>query len=213
MDSASPELARAWQLYFKQRGGVGPTLPPDVLPVVVLDNNAFGPYPCCRPWFAGVRVTPVAAQRSAVVIGNYDGQAPGGGLTTQPPVKSICVVDRIRIWSVDGALAVPVDIQIRLTTVNEEPINVLARKADDAVGDYAGLWGTGTTPQLSMVQIGGRNAANLLSSLHNVPIRTLLAVDLQGPWILHPQQQVNFVQEVNAGQIEAFAQGRYYGGA
>lgn len=209
MDAASPEFARAWQLYFKQRGGVGPTLPPEVVPVVIMDDNSLGPYVVFRPWFAGLSVAGVAGQRSALLIQNSDGGQSGGGVVGTQTVKSMVVVDRVSFVSSDGAAAA-IDVKIRISDTNTEAITIGALQADDASGDPTGLLGGG--PRVGNVQIGGRNAASILGG-QLYPVRSVQQHILLGPWCLQPQQVLVICQEVNVGVIAGLAQGRYYGGA
>jgi len=140
VDAASPEFTRAWQLYFKQRGGVGPTLPPEVIPVVIMDDNSLGPYVTYRAWFGGLSVAGVAGQRSAFCVQNSDGAQSGGGVQGTQQVKSMVVVDRISFVSSDGAAA-PIDVVIRISDTNTEPITIGALQCDDAAGDPTGLLG------------------------------------------------------------------------
>ena len=66
------ELARAWQSYFRQKGGAAPTIPGELLPVVIMDDNTNGPFPPCRTWFAGNTQIAVAAQFSYFIMSNSD---------------------------------------------------------------------------------------------------------------------------------------------
>lgn len=216
MDSASPEFTRAWQLYFKQRGGIGPGLPPDVMPVVVMDDNTGGPYPPCRIWHAGMRVGPVAAQLAYVGIQNADGAQPGAGLQGSNVINSRVVIDRVTFASSDSPPTVPIDVQVRLADVNSEPFNgvagFVAKQADESGADPVAS--AGFAPRVGNVWIGARNTTPIFTTgAQIVPVRSLLAQTLSGPFTLPPQTILYVINNALAGEITAFFQGRYYGGA
>jgi len=217
MDAASPELAKAWQLYFKQRGGTGPSLPPDVLPVIVLDNNERGPYPCAQIFHAGLKsLAGGAGTFNAVGLGNFDGGVPGTGVKGTQPIKSRVVIDRIRVISTDGAAAAPLDLIARVSSVNDEPFNgtlpsQLEIQADDSAGTPLGL---GANARLGNVWVGSRQAtAFFTTGDQRIPISGITAHEILGPFILNPQMIFYLVQAGTVGILGAFFQGRYYGGA
>lgn len=212
MDSASPEFVRAWQLYFKQRGGIGPTLPPEVLPVVIMDDNSAGPYAPYRPWYGSAIGTIVAATRTTCGVLNGDGSPPGGGVQGTQVVKSIVVVDKITAISTDGAVAAPFDLRIHISDTNNEPFTGASAQALDAAGDPIGIGGFGSTPQVGQVWIGVSNRV-LVGPNAIVPVGTLSQVVVTGPWILQPQQILLIEQAAIVGNLRCFFQGRYYGGA
>lgn len=212
MDSVSPEFVRAWQLYFKQRGGIGPSLPPDVMPVVIMDDNSAGPYQPYRAWHASALGTIVAATRTTCAVFNADGGPPGGGVQGTQVVKSIVVVDRITAISTDGAVAAPFDLRIHTSDANNEALTGASSAALDLAGDPIGVGGFGATPQVGNVFVGVTNRA-LITAAAIVPVGNLLPVIVNGPFILQPQQILLVEQAALVGNLRCYFQGRYYGGA
>jgi len=211
MDAASPEFARAWQLYFKQRGGVGPTLPPDVMPVMVLDDNSAGPYPPYRPWFAGlINIAGGAGLRTAIGVMNQEGTPAGGGIVGTSQVRSVVVVDFIRFVSTDAGVAAPVDIALVMGEPNNTPLLLNIQVVDDAAPEKDPT--SSVQPRIGMVAIGSRNSLTFTNQ-QRVPVRTMLPQDLKGPFILGPQQILYVEQTALLGTLSCFFQGRYYAGA
>jgi len=209
MDAARAELVRAWQLYFGQRGGAGPTLPPDVLPVIVLDDNSAGPYPPYRPWHTGGVDAAVAGQRSAVGVANYDGVALGGGLQTIQPIRSAVVVDFIR-YRCEAAS----DVFVAITNINTNPFEGGSEvTADDAAPekDPSPLG----NPKIGNVMRGTLSQAAQLGSgsmISSDDVGDIFPHDIPGPFVLGPGQILYVQENLLASGLRAWFRGRYYPG-
>ena len=210
MDSASPEFVKAWQLYFRQRGGVGPQLPPEVLPVVVLDNNAQGPYPPYRPWHASIALAAGAGVRQKAGIQNLDGVPVGGGVMGTTPIRSMVVIDYL-IYRCESAA----DVFLTFTDPNQQPLSKAGtvKAVDD---DSPGVDAFNVQrPRVGNVIIGGREDA--LQSGDSGPssddVGDVSPKRIDGPFLIGPQQI--FLVEINAVAVglRCFFKGRYYGGA
>lgn len=187
----SPELARAWQQYFRVRGGAAPTLPSDILPVVILDDNSRGPYAAHRAWVAGIGQGALAANFTFVGILNAD---PLGAS------RSAVVVDQIYV-----RLLVADDMAIGLTTPGVVPLAGPLQSVADAIQDKEATTGA---PLLGNVQVGQVQQVAAFGSLFPNNTTTLQRID--GPWTLGPQTELVIRPlSVNAA-IAAFFRGRYY---
>src|SRR6185437_13624076 len=111
------ELVRAWENYFRQRGGASPNIPQEVLPVVLLDDNA--PYPAFRAWVGSRTSAALAGNFSYVGVQNAD---PAG-------TRSVVVVEEI-IWRP----SVAADVTVCLTLPATAPLGTLGA-ADDVTED------------------------------------------------------------------------------
>jgi len=211
MDVMSPELARAWQQYFRQKGGIGPTLPPELIPVVVIDDNSDGPYPPCRIWVAGQIVAATAGVPPRLGIQNVDGFPIGGGLLgTSGVPRSVVVVDKILIQR-DATVAG--DFFAGITHHNLNPIDGASQAADDSGPEKDPTPGA-TRPSLGNVVCGQRvtGAAFIFGTNNILPgfAADVLPHIADGPWLLGPGQ-ILYVERnlANVGMVVAF-RGRYY---
>jgi len=202
MDAAHPDLVRAWQLYFGQRGGAGPSLPPDVLPVIVLDDNTG--WPPHQPFFSQNICTAVAGQRSSVGIANVDGYSTTGGTQVIQPIKSAAVIDKI-LWR----CGVASDILIAISTLNLNPFTFGDKAVDDAhpAKDVIGA----QFPRIGNVFTGTRTQAAQLGDSGPCYLDALTH-ELNGQWILGPGQVLYVQENVLADLFQVYFQGRYYGG-
>ena len=205
MDAAHPELVRAWQYYFGQRGGAGPSLPPDVLPTIILDDNSRGPWAPYRSWFTSQIVGASAGTRSAAGVMNADGLTVGGGAQTLPPIKSAVVVDEVR-WRCQTASFV----FFAISNINVSPLDGTGDKsASDAQPEKDP--GALQFPRIGNVFSGLRHDAGQLG-FDGPPELDALPHEIAGPWILGPGQ-ILWVQENLANDpLHVFFRGRYYGG-
>jgi len=202
MDAAHPDLVRAWQLYFGQRGGAGPSLPGEVLPVIVLDDNpGFPPY---QPFFTQNICTAVAGQRSSVGVANVDGYSTTGGTQVIQPIRSVVVIEKI-IWKCNVAS----DVFLAITNLNVNPFTFGDKAVDDA--HPAKDMTSGAFPRIGNVYSGTRTQAGQLGD--SGPCYLDAAVhELTGNWILGPSQVLYVQENVLADLFMVYFQGRYYGG-
>lgn len=208
MDAAHPELVRAWQLYFGQRGGAGPSLPPDVLPTIVLDDNSNGPYPPYRPWFTSQLRGAVAGQRSACGVANVDGFIVGGGVQTIQPIRSAVVVDQVR-WRVQ--VAGGSNILVAISTLNANPFDGTSDKPVDDAAPEKDPGNLLAFPRIGNVFSGIRSDVGQLGD-SGPPNTDLLTNELMGPWILGPGQVLWIQENVLNDALQVYFRGRYYGG-
>ena len=207
MDAASPELARAWQLYFRQRGGSGPSLPPDVLPVVILDDNTLGPYPPYRSFMASARATPIGGVYARVGIKNCDGFPVGGGLLGTPSVpRSVAVIDWLIYYGPAGAG----EIFLTLTHHNLNDIDGVVNDVDDTAPEKDPTPGA-TRPQLGNVRTGPRiTGATLFGNVLVPGVVDGLPRRIDGPWVLGPGQILYVERNLVNSQLDVHFRGRFY---
>lgn len=187
----SPELLRAYQIYFKQKGAPAATVPSDILPVVILDDNSKGPYPPYRSWFSGTNQAAVAANFSFLAILNND------PVTT----KSCVVVDRVTARN-----SAADDFLLGIETFATLPLSARS-SVFDAAEDKDQQ--PSDNPTLGNVQIGVLTTVTAgLGSI--APNNTVTPQSYDGPWTLGPQQ-LFFIRPVtvNIG-LFAYFRGRYY---
>ena len=196
----SPELARAWEDFFKQRGGTGPDVPAQILPVVLMDDNSRGPYPPGRPWAAGRISSANAGIFNYLLIINTD----------TGNQKSIVVVDEIRV---------------RIPNLTEDDVVVGVGAQSDIPGtSFVPV--DETSSRESPVAGGGRPLGNVILgqnfalavALGNVVVPnqnqgaggSLAPLILQGPWCIPIGAQL-FIRPANPNEgICAYFRGRYY---
>ena len=176
-----------------QRGGVGPDVPAQVLPVVIMDDNSKGPYPACRVWAYGIVVGSVAAQYSYAGI-----------LNTDDPVlvKSAVVIDEVllRVGSADD-VAFAILNQGSLVLAPLFLVEDMQPEKDPRPIDR---------PAVGNVKIGSLNTVVSLGNAAMPVGGTSNVVRLPGPFVIGPGQQfvVRPLTVLNA--ITAFFRGRYY---
>jgi len=207
-----PELARAWEGYFSQRGGEGPDAPAQALSVIVLDDNSKGPYPPYRSFQGGLVVSPTPAIIGQIGIQNGDaGFTPLVGLvgTTGVP-KSVVVID----WLIVARDATAGgDFFVTLTHNNLKPISTANAPVADTAPEKDPTSGA-TRPQIGNVFVGVRNvdAALIGDQSGQLPgfTQDTLPHRVDGPWMLGPGQ-ILYVERnlVNTG-FTAYFRGRYY---
>lgn len=207
-----PELSRAWEGYFAQRGGEGASVPAQILPVVLLDDSSRGPYPPYRSFQAGLIASPTAGVFSRVGLQNVDRFPVGGGLlgTTGVP-SSVAVVDWILVTR-DGTAGGNFFATITHHNLNPMDVGTQAPAADTAPekDPSAGA----TRPQLGNVNVGLRQLGAVLigdqSGILPGVDADLLVHRVDGPWILGPGQILYIERNiVNVGHTVYF-RGRYY---
>ena len=187
-----PELARAWESYFTQRGGIAPDVPAQALPVVILDDNSKGPYPAYRSFFGGLPEPALAANYSYVFAINND------------PLdsKSVMVVDEI-VFESNAAGPIIVGLT-NLTTFNFGSLPM-----DDAVGEKnpVGV----DRPQMSNVKVGGAQSPLVLGGA-SFPggAAAYTSGRIPGPFTLQGQGIVFVRHSVIASLMTAYFRGRYY---
>lgn len=192
MDPLKPELDRAYQQYFGQRGGVAPDLAGQVLPVVVMDDSSMGPYPPCRIWEIGSTLGAVAAQFAYQGILNADAAN----------AKSAVVVDYVIV----GLTTAPDFVGLGITTAASLPLGTLANVEDCAPEkEQPGTFGAA----LGNVQRGQLNQVAALGQIAG-PYLVNTGYRIDGPWILGPGQ-IFFIRSGSVNQtISGFFRGRYY---
>lgn len=190
-----PELARSWFNYFREKGGAAPTIPQEIVPVVIMDDNTNGPFPACRLWHYGTVIGAAVGNFSYLGILNND------DAKTQ---KSACVIDRIFAkYSVGvanftigvvgiGALAFSSSAQVR-DAVMEKELSI--GFAEPILGNVLG--GVATDPvNFNTAQFPSRPVGEV--------------VEIPGPFIVGPQQQLLLTTSVNNFSLQAYFRGRYY---
>lgn len=185
------ELVRAWEHYFRQKGGAAPVVPADILPVVIMDDNTRGPYPAYRAWVGGNQADAVAAQYSYVGVINQD----------DPAQKSCVVVDEVifRTTTTDDAwIGCTTKAILALGTLSN--VVDVAEEKDAAPSDF---------PRLGNVQIGLlRSAQNQVGT--KIPNGAITYQRLPGPWTLGPQAVLYLQTVIVNNTLIAFFRGRYY---
>ena len=205
-----PELARAYQQYYGEKGGASPNVARDILSVVVVDDNSKGPYPASRTWQAGSILTSTAATYPRWGIQNADGFAPGSGLLgTSGVPRSVVVVDRVTMLRDATAGG---DFFIGISHHNLFPLEDSFVGVDDTSPEKDPTAGA-TRPQLGNVQTGRRriNGVAILDTNSLIPGGTDGQQHIElGPWVLGPGQ-ILYVERnlVNVGFFIS-ARGRYY---
>ena len=193
-----PELDRAWQQYFTQRGGVGPDVPAQVLPVIVIDDNSKGPFPPYRGLYFGGILGALAANFSYAGIKNQDPLL---------QTKSAVVID----YAVVRNSTAQDDFVCGITDGSQMNLNPYAN-----VGDVSGekeqpaIFG----PVIGNVQGGTLNSAGIFGGIGLHPGGPITqGVRIDGPWVLGPQN-IFVVRPLNLAEgIVAFFRGRYYPGS
>jgi hypothetical protein len=189
----SPELARAWERYFRQEGGTTPSPVAQALPVVIMDDTSHGPFPSCRHWFGGL----LAA--APVNFGYY-------GITNRDPIGSgsVAVIDLVipqlcdNWWvGVTGLATLPlVDTHIIVDAgLEKEPQQIQS--------------------VLGMLGFGYLDSALLLgqAEFYSGPAGVNVTPNpLPGPFMIGPQECFFWRSQTGATRAAAFVRGRYYAG-
>ena len=186
------ELARAYLNYFRKKGGEGPNIPGEVLPVVIVDNNEDGPYPAYRSFFAGPQRAAAAANFSYIGIENEDNS----------DVRSVVVIDSILVRNITAAD----DFVIGVTTTADVLLGGKTNVQDASEDkDQAPTINPSIGNVVSGTVISVTGKGNQF-----VPAGSTTWVRIEGPWTLGPGA-VLFVRPatVNEG-LTAFIRGRYY---
>lgn len=188
----APELARAWENYFRQRGGIAPDAVAQALPVIILDDNSKGPYPPYRSWFAGRAQGLVAAQFTYIGIANND----------PLPGHSVAVVDEIsfRINTAVDDLVVLIESIATFPIANPLAVKDAAPEKDQAPSDQPLLGNVVTTATNSATNLG----------LDIYPSGSQILQVLRGPWTLGPGEQLLLHPNTVANAMFAYFRGRYY---
>lgn len=186
------EFVRAFENYFRIKGGAGPNIPQEVVPVVILDDTSKGPFPPSRTWFAGIDIGPLAANFDYIGIVNADSSG----------VKSVVVVDEI--WVAPGVADVVV---IGVSNISGLPYSSLTTAFDpDEDKDQQ----ASVLPVMGNVQLGTLQQVAAIGTVQFGPLPINPPVSIPGPFTLGGQATL-FVRpnSVNEG-ITAFFRGRYY---
>lgn len=197
------ELVRAWESYFRQKGGVSPRVVAEVVPVVVMDDNSTGPYPAYRMWHAGSVLAVGINSQAIVAIVNND------PITT----RSAVVVDRIVLGmrgSIDPAQGIAWFIGI--LRVSDKSLSFAP--ARDSAGEKDPTSAQTFDQPFGNVQFASGSAAAgpaLVSTPYPAAAIDVPQV-IEGRFILGPQQQLICSYSVGgiAGGIVPFFRGRYY---
>ena len=192
------ELGRAWQAYFRERGGELPSIPSEIVPVLILDDNSKGPYPPCRHWHATIQTAQSAGNFTfAGILNNDDSKS----------TFSCCVVDRLfvkanlgiasdYVLGVSGA-AVP-----NLATGGVREC-ILEKEQKNVAGNI-------TDPLFNNVQAGsGANASSLVTSSFPGGAFGIVS-EIPGPFVIGPQQQFVIASGIVNNGIFVYFRGRYY---
>ena len=188
-DLLREELATAWQKYFRTRGGGGPSVAQELLPVIVIDHDL--PYPPCRIWHIAASSAAVAAQFSIVVLLNND---PLG-------TRSVVVLDRFvanvasPLMLLGGGSIAPVTAPTMATPVRD----IAPEKELQAIN-----------PVLGQVTVGTNADAGALPG--GVSVYGSASQNQEGPWMLGPQQFLLLQHQTLNTNIAVYMRGRYYGG-
>ncbi|HVS61735.1 MAG TPA: hypothetical protein VHE82_13680 [Gemmatimonadaceae bacterium] len=187
----SPELVRAWELYFRSRGGETPNVPSDILPVVILDDNSRGPYPPYRTWVASRTQGPVIAQWPQIGIVNLD-------VNSQ---KSVVVIDEISLRaSATDNFAVLLTTLAILNLATPVPVSDCAMEKDQAATNQPKL-GNVESRMLS-------NAGDMGGDIY--PGGSLSVITIRGPWTIGPGGLFAVQTAAQNETLSAFFRGRYY---
>jgi len=187
------ELARAWQSYFRTKGGAGPNVAGDILATINFDDSAA--YPPFRAWYSGHTLGGTAAVFSYLGWQNTD---PSG-------VKSVCVIDAI-VAGVTGTA----DLSMGILTSGTlgalsatAPVQDRAEEKDQAPTDL---------PSLGNVIRGSfQSATGYGNILHPGGVATPSpGVEIKGPWTLGPQAIFVIRPTVLNIGLTCYARGRYY---
>lgn len=188
-----PELARAWEAYFVEKGGEAARVDASVVPVVIMDDNSKGPYPSSRVWMAGTVVAGLAANFTYIGIVNDDALG----------IRSALVIDEIVVRQVTATDDFIISVSDQSTFI----LGTLAALSDVAAEkDPGGFFG-------ASMSNGKRGSAQTASGIGSTlvpggPITQ--ATTLRGPWILGPQANF-FVRPLTiANGLAAYFRGRYY---
>jgi hypothetical protein len=190
----STDLVRAWEQYFRQRGGAAPNVPSDVLGVVLLDDNSRGPFPGYRSFFAGRSISLVAAQFSYVGILNNENNISSG--------RSVVVIDWIYYRNLTAAddVIVSVSNSSAIVLANLLAVQDAAEDKDQQSSD---------NPLIGNVLSGTLNSATVNGTALAAGGDTI-GHRLDGPWTLGPGAQLLVrPATVNEG-LQVHFRGRYY---
>lgn len=179
------DLVRAWENYFRQKGGESPRATQDILTVLQVDDAAA--YPPYRRWAGGISAGAVAAQYSYVCWGGTD--------TTEK--RSVVVVDEIFFRQPNND-----DIVVGLELASNLPVSTI-------VSDIAEEKDQGATARPRI----GNVALNALSTASNFAGETFpfnAGGRIPGPWSI-PTGGVLFIRPATVNElIVGYARGRYY---
>jgi len=199
MPEGSSDLIRAARSYFRVKGAAL-----DVVPVVVIDNNALGPVVPYRAWYAGSISSKVAAQYAYVWITNEDGVQ--GQIAPTGPGKSAVVIDEIYVRTYD----LIDDYFISISRKGSITPGASAKGNDAAQAPEADLV---TNPLFGNISVNQTTQAGQLWGNNSQlwpggPLGTVTRIP--GPFVLPPQGicAVN-PATVNNGILAMF-RGRYY---
>jgi hypothetical protein len=184
------ELVRAWENYFRQKGGRGPAIAPDVIGVLPLDDAAA--YPPYRRWHTGGAQAAVAAQFSYVGIWNND----------TPEKKSVLVVDELLARPITAAddLVVGVSLVGQVAGFSDNLVEDTAEEKDQQPSHR---------PFIGNVHWGTCGSATNAASA-TWPHNALTGATLKGPWSLGPQGLLLLRTGVVNNGLSFYARGRYY---
>lgn len=191
-----PELVAAFLRYAGLKGGdIG-----SVVPVVVLDNIAGGPYPTSRIWQLGNSQGAVAAQFSYVGVMNNDPVGTLSSVVVDTIYLRTAAADDWRIFITNFATA-----SGQALTLPDQPAMDLSNERDRDAKDR---------PFLGQVRgARGNSVASFTLGQEQYPISTGASVGrIDGPFTLGPQAVL--LASPATANVQAFAmfRGRYYGG-
>lgn len=190
---AQLELVRAWQNYFRIKGGESPRAPADILPVIQFDDNAaFPPY---RAWYSGHTLGGTAAVFSYLGWQNTD------AVTT----RSVMVIDEIAV-----ALTGAADLSLGIVTVATlgalgatAPVQDRAEEKDQQPTDLPAIG--------NVIRGSAQWATGYGNTLHpGAAAAGPCPLKITGPFAIGPQAILVVRPTVQNIGITAYAVGRYY---
>lgn len=187
-------LVRAWEAYFRQKGGGAPNVPPEVVPVIILDDNSRGPYPAYRSFIASRITAFVAAQFAYVGLLNND----------VLPSHSVVVCDEIIFIS-----STVQDAFVGLTTTTVfgagSPLVVqdTAEEKDQAPSDRP--------PLGNVLTLSNNSAVPLSTGATEFPGAAAGVLNrIAGPFTLGPQGVLYLQTQLVNTNLQTYFRGRYY---
>lgn len=182
------ELVRAYQEYFRFKGGDSLDISSQIVPVVVLDQAL--PYPSSRLWETGQNSPSFVAEFSYFAIVNVD--------TTDK--NSVGVVDKL-VLRLGGASRAGVGVLA---------VSFIPGGSAAPVNDRDSSKQAPTSLQFgNLVAQVGHTAGFLLGNT-KVPYNDALPHELLGPWLIAPGTALVVQGDAANTTLDVYSQGRYY---
>lgn len=193
------DLSRAFENFFRFKGGAQPTVPSEIVPVVIIDDNTVGPYPGHRRWMYGSGPTGIGSAGNFQYLGIQNADP----LDRSQP--SACVIDRLLVKNITAANDFAIGI-----AAGTGNVNIAYGGTRDTVGDKEASFAINVDPLFGNVKAGYGQSASLFGASLFPGSAVGLIVEIPGTWILGPQQQFFISSNVAQQSIHIFARGRYY---